>query len=125
MLTKIEKAISKTVVNTTTIEINLPDNPVYYSYDDNGRFFPEGLILFAIIPKYENANVYYIYKIINGCQYFTDFHPSDCKDEYFLDYKDLRHKALDILTNINTEFKEISKELFDNKRMELLNYYKI
>lgn len=121
----IEKATSKTVINTIHVDVDLPDEAKYYMNNDNGIFFPQGTILFAIIPKYEGDKSFFLYQITKGRQRFTDFHPSDCKNEDFLDYKGLRNDALDILTNVNTEFEEISKEVFDEQRINLLNYYLI
>ena len=110
----IEKATHKTTIHRTTVEINAPDKAMYYEWNDDGIFFAEGLILFAIIPRYKDSVIYNLIQVSSNKQNYTDFHPTtDCKDEYFLDHKGLRNRALDILTNINTPFKEISKETFD------------
>ena len=125
MKIEIEKAVSYKEVKKVTVEVNIPDEAVYYEWNDNGIFFAEGLILFAFIPRYKNAHVYDLIQVMQNKQDYTDFHPtSDCKDSYFLDHKGLRNRALDILTNINTDFKLISEDDFNEKRIKLLDYYK-
>jgi len=122
----IKIAVNKitTTVNTIEKEVDLPDEAAYYAYTDDGCFFAEGLILFAFIPRYPGGHTYDLIQVRQNKQDYTDFHPtSDCKDDYFLDYKGLRNKGLDILTSKNDNFKLITKEEFDTKRIELLNYY--
>lgn len=124
MLREIEVAVSKTVVTTKTVTVDLPETDTYYAWNDDDLFFSEGLVLFAILLKYEKSSNYYLVQISRNKQDFTDFHPTDCKDNYFLDYKGLRNRALDILTKKNDDFKPITKEEFDHKRFELLNEFK-
>ena len=118
-------ATNKTVVTTYEKEVDFPDNAVYYAYNDNGIFFAEGLILFAIIPRYEGADNYTLLQVRRNKQEYIDFYPSDCNSDHFLDYKGLRNKALDILVGKNNDFKPITEEEFNTKRIELLNSYQI
>src|ERR1035437_5040882 len=111
-------ATNKTIVTTYEKEVDFPDEAVYYAWTDNGCFFAEGLILFAFIPRYKGAHNYNLIQVSRNKQEYTDFHPSDCKDDYFLDYKGLRNRALDILTGKEYNFKLITKEEFDTKRTE-------
>lgn len=125
MKIEIEKAVSYKEVKKVTVEVNIPDKAIYYEWNDDGIFFAEGLILFAFIPRYKGAHTYDLIQVMRNKQDYTDFHPaSDCKDDYFLDYKGLRNRALDILTGKNYDFKLISEEDFNLKRIKLLDYYK-
>lgn len=119
----IKIATNKTIVTTYEKEVDFPDGAAYYSWVDDGCFFAEGLILFALIPRYEGAHNYNLIQVSRNKQEYTDFHPSDCKDDYFLDYKGLRNRALDILTGKEYHFKPITENEFNIHRMELLNYY--
>ncbi len=127
MKKEIEIAISRTQINKVTREIDLPDNTMYFSKNDDGNFFPRGLILFAIIPDtIGNYNSYTLIQVERNKQDSNDFVPSDdCKSEYWLNHSGIRKQAFEIITNpiYHDGFKEITAEEFNTKRIELLNEY--
>lgn len=122
---KIEIAVSIEYATKRTIEINLPSKAIFFEKKDEGIFFPRGLILFAIIPKFTNkSGSYIILEIEQGKQNYNDFIPStDCKDSYWLKTTGLRKQAFELMINNLGDFKEITKEIFEIKRATLLNFY--
>lgn len=127
----IKIAVNQTVVNHVEKEIDFPETEKYYSKIDNGRICPRGIILFAIIPYKNRSNPSYtLLEIERNKQDYTDFIPQDdCRQEYWIKNFGLRKTALQIITNsiepgfMPHGFTEISKEEFNDKRMELLNNY--
>lgn len=121
----IEIAVSQTKINKIEQEIDLPEIPKYYSWKDDGRFFPRGLVLFAIIPYDEKTPYYTLVEVERNKQDCTDFRPtSDCKVEYWISNPNqLRKLAFNIITNKEWDFKECTKEYFDKERLRLLNSF--
>jgi hypothetical protein len=122
----IKIATNLKIIEFTEKTIDFPDTSKYYSHHDDGAFFGEGLVLFAIIPLGE---MYYrLVRVSENTQKSTDFSPmKDCKSEYWL--KDdvdtnLRKRALGIIMGNSIEYSEISELDFYSKREELLNHYK-
>lgn len=136
--------------NFKELEVNVPQEAKYYRKIDDGFFFPEGEILFAIIPRYKPkegspVTAFTLVRITRNCQQYTDFHISDCKDEYFhrdytplkkviadkicgnkrvYEYTWLRPEAFRIWTTYDKDgFIEITEEDFNTSRMKLLNKY--
>lgn len=128
MKKEIEIAVGREVINSIKREIDFPEVAKYYAKTEEGRFFPRGLILFAIVPKYPNSiNTYLLVQVQRGKQDYNDFEPSgDCKQAYWLKEEGVRKQAFDIITNPNglDGFKEISEEEFETQRAELLDVYK-
>jgi len=123
----IQIAVSETTVTVNRIEkeIDLPETSKYYQWYDDGRFFPRGIVLFAILPYFEGkAGSYSLLEVERNKQDYNDFVPhDDCSRDYWRKTEGIRKTAFDILTGKNQDFKEITKEEFDSKRMELLNNY--
>lgn len=123
---ELEVAVSYEKVNKTNRKVNLPEVAKYYVKNDDGNFFPRGIILFAIIPNYQD-NPTYSYTLIEverNKQDYNDFVPTkDCKQQYWLS-GGIRKTAFDIITRDEYSFKEITQEEFENKRIELLNLFK-
>ncbi len=121
----IKIAVNQTIVNRIEKEIDLPETAKYFLKNDDGNFFPRGIILFAIIPKYDGiAGKYILLEVEANKQDFNDFIPSeDCGSEFWIKDGSIRHTALDLLMGKEYQFNEITKEEFDTKRMELLNSY--
>ena len=124
MKKKLIIAVNKTQVDRVEREVELPETAKYYSKNDDGNFFPRGLILFAIIPYREGSTHYTVLEIERNKQSYTDFVPtSDCKGEFFLS-NNLRTTALALIEKSKfDDFVEITKEEFDTKRIGLINYY--
>jgi len=105
-----------------SIDIDIPQIAKYYHWHDYGNFFGRGDVIFAIIPKYTHTML--LVEVERGKQNYNDFRPeSDCrtwKDESCT----VRHLALEIMSGENSDFKEITKEEFDEKRVILLDTYK-
>lgn len=146
-----KKQISKTIEYTTK-EVDVPQVAKYYRKMDDGNFFPEGEILFAIIPWWkpkEGKTVTYfrLVRVTQNCQQSTDFNIiKDCKDDYFsrtymplkkvildwisshkryYEYTWLRPEALSIMSDYSYvhNYKEITEEDFNTSRIKLLNNY--
>lgn len=117
---------NKVRVETIDKEIDLPEVAKYYSRNDEGKWFPRGLILFAIIPDYPPAvKSYTLVQVERNKQDYNDFHPAeDCYSEFWKK-ESLRGTALDIIMNEwSNEFEEITEEEFNIKREELLNKWR-
>jgi len=124
----IEVAVNYKTVTTEKKNVNLPTTKKFYERNDDGVFFPRGLILFAIIPKHENStDTYLLVEVERGKQDYNDFVPTkDCRQDYWLSDKGskIRHTALEIFTNDFHLFKEITEKEFEEKRIKLLDVYK-
>ena len=136
----------------STVKANVPQEAKYYRKVDDGNFFPEGEILFAIIPWYtpkEGKPVTYfrLVRVTQNCQQSTDFSlTKDCKDSYFTrqytplkkaildwisgnkriyEYTWLRPEAFSIMSDYNYvhKFFEITEEDFNTSRQKLLDNY--
>jgi len=128
MKKSIDIAVSTTQINVQTKEIDFPECTKYYSKNDDGKFFAEGLILFAIIQKYpDSIQTYNLVRVTRNKQEFNDFCPAkDCKQDYWLkDGSSLRKEALKIISEqkYSHGFTEITKEEFDKSRLELINAF--
>ncbi len=126
MKTKLKVAVNLQIVNTREREIDLPEATKYYSRIDDGRFFPRGLVLFAIILKIkDNPGTYHLVEVERNKQNFTDFVPKDdCQSNSWVNNSDsLRKTAFDIFTGTLHGFQEITQEEFETKRLELLNHF--
>ena len=123
----IDITVSETITNTITRELDLPELAKYYSKNDNGRFDPQGVVLFAIIPKYEKnpTHVYNLVEVKRNKQDYNDFEPhDDCKQSFWLKGGTIRHTALDILNNRSFDnWKEITADEFNALKEPLLNRY--
>lgn len=124
MKVELEVAVNTTIINKKTIQVDLPEKPIFFYKNDGGNFFPRGLILFAIIPRYEDnpTHSYMIYEIERNKQNSNDFVPTaDCKSEYFLK-GGIRRTAYEIITNKSKYFdwKEITEGAFLTIREDLL-----
>ena len=118
-------AVRTTHINTKQIEVDFPQTKKYYSKNDDGNFFPRGLVLFAIIPLYcETETVAYtLVEVERNKQDYNDFWPTkDCRQNYWLT-DSIRNTALDIITGKAYEFKEVTEEYFFEKRELLLNQF--
>ena len=126
MKKEIEITVDYEKVITSKKELDLPEVSKYYLMNDDGRFFPRGVVLFAIIPNYDN-NPSYSYTLIEverNKQNYDDFVPTkDCRQKEWLKESGLRKTAFNIITKQSCEFKEISEKEFKVKRIELLNNY--
>lgn len=129
MIKELEIAVNRTQLNTIKKEVELPESDKYYSKTDDGRFFPEGLILFAVLLKHPNSvTSYTLIRVTRNKQEYNDFVPTkDCRQDYWLNNScSLRKQAFDLWTDpigCKDGFKEITKEEFEKQRMELLNKY--
>lgn len=124
---ELEAAVSYEKVVSSKKKADLPEVAKYYSKNDDGRFFARGIVLFAILPKYENnpTHSYTLVEVERNKQDYNDFVPTDdCKQKYWLSESGVRKTAFDIMTKSDYEFKEITAEEFEAKRMELLNHFK-
>ena len=124
MKKEIEIAVNYTKVVTEKRKIELPEIDKYFIKDP--KRLDSGIVLFAIILRYELPGKYLLIKVSYNSQEFTDFHvEKDCKSEYWLKDGDnnLRREALSIMQN-NWEYEEITETDFNNKREWLLNLYK-
>lgn len=120
----IKVAVNQTVVKHRDLEIDLPETAKFYFKNDDGNFFPNGFMLFAIIPRYENnpTHSYMVYEIQRNKQDSNDFVPTtDCKSEYFLK-GGIRKRAYEIITNSSKYFdwQEITEDAFITIREDLL-----
>lgn len=118
-------AVNQTVVESRDIEVDLPEIPKFYFKNDDGNFFPNGFMLFAIIPRYETnpSSNYMLYEIQRGKQNSNDFVPTkDCRSKYWLE-GGIRKTAFDILVNNSeySEWKEITEDAFSTIREDLLS----
>lgn len=124
---EIEVAVNYERVVSKKINVDLPETEKYYAKNDDGNFFPRGVVLFAIIPMYKEnpTSSYTLIEVEASKQNCTDFVPTkDCRQTYWLsDTSGIRRTAFNIITKADYEFKEITKEQFDKKRIELLNDY--
>ncbi len=113
--------VERVKVTTETVSVELPTESKFYMMNDDGNFFPRGIVLFAILIKHKSN--FMLYEVENGKQFSTDFVPtSDCKSEYWMkDSNSIRRTAFDIMRGKNYEFKEITKEDFLSKRTLLLD----
>lgn len=121
-------AVSYEMVKTTVREIELSETPRFFSKNDDGNFFPRGLILFAILPKYESnpTQAYTLVQVEENKQEYNDFVPTDdLKQKYWLSESGVRKVAFEIFSapKYLDGWTEISKEEFDEKRVQLLNKY--
>ena len=125
MKKKIKVAVYEKVIETKEIELEYPKEPRYYKRFDDGSFFAEGLILFAIIPKYKDSTMLLI-RVTKGRQDYNDFVPTkDCRQSYWLKSDEtLRNEAFRILTTSHHGYEEICKQQFDSSRVDLLDCYK-
>ena len=124
---EIDVAVSKEKIITSKYSLNLPEKPTFYSMNDDGNFFPRGLILFAFFPKYESnpTKSYILIQVERNKQDSNDFVPmSDCKSGSWLNESGIRKTGFEILTCNHPFFKEISEEDFYIKRESLLNSFK-
>ena len=124
----IEITVNKTTVNTISKEIDFPETPKYYRKEEDGKFFPRGVVLFAIIPKYiDKPTCFILVEVTRDNQKCTDFHPTkDCRQENWISEGGLRKQALEIITDYDlydNEFTEITEEAFEEERNLLLNCY--
>ena len=120
----IQLAINIKQVVTAEKEVDLPETAKYFKKNANGRVFARGVVLFAIIPKYEKnpTHSYLLYEIERNIQNFTDFNPAaDCKSLYWLNESGLRKTAFEIMSKTDFEFEEITHEEFKRKRAILLS----
>jgi hypothetical protein len=123
---KVVKQSRKTVQEeiTVMVEVDTPTSPKYYRMVDNGNFFPRGVVLFAILPKYKGTeNNYMLYEIESGNQKSTDFVlTKDCRQPEWLETSEaIRRTALAILMGERKDFEEINSITFLRERDELLN----
>ena len=128
MKIQLEIAVNRTQVNTIKQEVELPESDKYYTKCDDGKFFPEGLILFAIIQKYPNSTTTYtLVRVTRNKQEYNDFVPTkDCRQDYWLNNScNLRKQAFQIWTNPTSldGFKEITQKEFEEERVKLINKY--
>ena len=124
---ELEVAVGYEKVVSSKKKVDLPEVAKYYSKNDDGKFFARGIILFAILPKYKNnpTNSYTLIEVEINKQNYNDFVPTDdCKQKYWLTESGLRKTAFDIVTKSDYEFKEITAEEFEVKRIKLLNHFK-
>lgn len=126
MKKELEIAVNTKEIILSKIKLELPEFPKYYSKNDDGRIFPRGLVLFAIIPKFpKNTNTYLLIEVERNKQSFNDFVPtSDCKDATWLKETGLRKIAFDLILKKDFEFEEITEDFFEFHRQKLLNVYK-
>lgn len=128
MKKKITIATSTEKVITTEIEIDFRTTPAYYKHNDDGRFFPRGLVVLAILPKqFTDIPRYTLLEISKGIQQYTDFIPmKDCRGEEWLKEDGLREKALKLMMGnyYKGEYFEISRDEFEYYRTKLLDFYK-
>ena len=119
---EVEVACDLTRVTTRKMAINFPTVPKFYKRLDDGRMFPRGLVLFAIVPRGEKS--LNLFEVEGGKQDFTDFIPQDdCKREYWLKTHGLRKTAFELMTMTFTEYSEwqpISMEEFRTERDKML-----
>ena len=125
---EIDVAVNKKVVQVVskTISINLPSTHAFYRKVDDGCFFPEGIMLFAIILKYPGCfTKFTLVKVTRNNQVSTDFHiEKDCNDEYWLTDNSIRKVAYKILsTSYSDHWQIITNDEFEKERLELLNNY--
>ncbi len=121
---KIQIATDYERVVTRERDIDLPTEDGYYRKVDDGRFFPVGVQLFAILTKY--ANSYRLVYVESNKQDFNDFVPlDDCRSEFWPKTSGLRKKAFDIFLSplYFDGWTKITKEEFDEERIKLLNNY--
>lgn len=130
MKKEIEVAVSQKVVEISkkTVEFEFPSEPQYWERVDDSRFFAEGNILLAIIPKYSHTMD--LIRVTKGRQQWNDFVPTkDCRQEEWLKGGSIRHEAFSVITGIDDRFagqdewKQITKEEFHTKRTELLDFF--
>lgn len=123
----IKIAVSVTNVNTEEREVEVLTEEKYFQRFDEGRFFPRGEILFAIIPRSKTTGWYTIMQVERNKQDYNDFVPSkDCRQEYWLgDGEQLRKTAFDLIQGKEYGWTEMTKELFEERRNDLLNKYKV
>lgn len=105
-----------------SIEIDIPQTAKYYHWYDDSRFFGRGDVIFAIIPKFTHTML--LVEVERGEQKYNDFRPeSDCRT-WIDESGTVRHTALEIMSGKSSDFKEITKGEFDEKRIVLLDVYK-
>lgn len=106
---------------TKEVELELPKKSLFFKRNDDGNFFPRGLILFAITVKY--SHTFLLFEVERGKQFYTDFVPTkDCRQEYWLtDTNSIRRTALKLIMGELEDFEEIEKEEFLTLRTELLD----
>lgn len=106
---------------TKEIELELPTKSLFFKMNDDGNFFPRGIILFAITVKY--SNTFLLFEIERGKQFYTDFVPSkDCKQDYWLsDSNSIRRTALKLMMGKLGAFSAIEKDEFLRLRTDLLD----
>jgi len=125
MKRKIKVAVNTEKLITSEKEIDFPDIETYYKMFDDGKFFPEGLILFAFIPKSEGSKNYSLIEVKQNKQDYNDWHPDDdCNSDFWLKTFGVRKQAFKILTENYGDWSKITKEEFEESRMKLLNHYK-
>lgn len=123
---EIEVASNFQVVNTTKKKIHLPEVAKFYAKNDTSKFMPRGIVLFAIIPKYEKSTkTYLLIEVERNIQKYVDFVPDDdCKQKAWLNDGSIRKTAFEIMTKSNFEFTEIPKEEFESERVLLINKFR-
>lgn len=124
---EIEVAANYEKVVSSKVKVDLPEAAKYYSKNDDSRFFGRGIVLFAILPNYENTptHSYTLIEVERNKQNYNDFIPTtDCKNIHWLSESGIRKTAFDIMTKSDYKFKEITHEEFETKRMELLDRFK-
>ncbi len=120
----IEIAVTSEKVIKRGFEIDLPETSKYYKKEDSGRFFPRGLMLFAIITRYPCS--YILVYVERNKQDFNDFKPlDDCRSDYWLKDFGIRKTAFEIINSPISKdgWEEISIEQFNEERILLLNNY--
>jgi len=109
---------------------SLSSTPKYYMRDCDTKFYAEGVILFSVIPHvFNNSGNFYTLLKIKSCNQDCEIvDVSDISEEENFDtpppFFDLYDTFLDIISNKNSGFKEISEEQFQSTRIDLLNDYK-
>lgn len=119
VLQKVRKTVEEQVLNE--VELEFPTEHRFYKRNDDGNFFPRGLVLFGIKVKY--SKTFLLFEIERGRQFYTDFVPTkDCRQDYWLeDDNTIRRTALKIMLGQYSAFEEITEQEFLELRQQLLD----
>lgn len=111
-LVKIARSV--TVQNKVEVELDIPQESMFYKEIDYDRIES----IFAIIPYNQHFK---LIKVEYYCQQFENFSLNDLWTVDFAKYHPLRAIALDIFEKEPFEYKQISKEEWVELRNKFLN----
>jgi hypothetical protein len=119
VMTRDRKTVVESIIKE--VEIELPTEHKFYHWHDDSNFFGRGDVIIAILVRHKNY--YSLYETERNIQYYTDFKPSkDCRQEGFMTSdRSIRRTAWEIITGVNYDFVEITKEEYLKHRGVLLD----